>query len=173
MKLEPKDTTTTVHMIFGPQGAGKSTYARNLEMTEKATRFSIDEWMADLFGSDLPQPLDFGWIMERVKRCEQRIWSTAKDVAQNGGNIVLDLGFMKVKNRSEFARLADEAGLATRIHFVTALHELRRQRVMARNLERGATFSFSVTPAMFNFMEKQFEPPTALELSIAKVIQSP
>ncbi|WP_167316035.1 ATP-binding protein [Burkholderia lata] len=31
-----------VHIVFGPQGAGKSTYARTLAAASGATRFSID-----------------------------------------------------------------------------------------------------------------------------------
>jgi predicted kinase len=161
-----------IHLVFGSQGAGKSTYARQLVRSTRATCFSIDEWMNELYSPDMPQPLNFAWIMERVKRCESRIWRTAKDVAQNGGNVVLDLGFMKVKNRLEFSDLAKEAGLNVQMHYVTAPLELRRNRVLARNTTRGETFSFEVTPQMFDFMEKEFEPPTETELSVATVISS-
>lgn len=81
-----------IHIVFGPQGAGKSTYSRNLASSISATRFSIDDWMIELFGPDLSKPLDFDWIMERVKRCERRIWITVADVAENGGNVVLVWG---------------------------------------------------------------------------------
>lgn len=79
---------------------------------------------------------------------------------------------MKTKNLREFSELAEKAGLSVQAHYVTAPHELRRQRVMARNAEKGETFSFEVTPQMFDFMEKEFEPPTATELSIATVYNS-
>jgi predicted kinase len=161
-----------IHLVFGSQGAGKSTYSRQLVQSTGATCFSIDEWMNELYSPDMPKPLNFAWIMERVKRCESRIWQTAKDVAQNGGNVVLDLGFMKVKNRLEFSNLAREAGLTVHMHYVTAPLELRRHRVLARNATRGETFSFEVTPQMFDFMEQQFEPPTQPELSVATVFDS-
>jgi len=55
-----------IHLVFGPQGAGKSTYSRALSENGKATHFSIDDWMVRLYGPDLPQSMNFGWIMARV-----------------------------------------------------------------------------------------------------------
>jgi predicted kinase len=162
----------TVHLVFGPQGAGKTTYARKLAQQSNATRFSIDEWMGELFGPDLAKPIDFGWVMERVQRCERRIWATASEIAKGGGNVVLDLGFMKVGDRLRFTSLAEGSGLPTQLHFVSAPHEVRRGRVVARNKSKGDTFAFEVTAAMFDFMEKHFEPPTEAERSGAIVFNS-
>jgi predicted kinase len=162
----------TVHIVFGPQGAGKTTYSRQLARESNATRFSIDEWMGELFGPDLARPIDFAWVMERVQRCERRIWATASEIAARGGTVVLDLGFMKVGDRLRFASLAESTGLATQLHFVSAPHDLRRSRVVARNKTKGDTFAFEVTPAMFDFMEKHFEPPTDAERSRAIVFSS-
>lgn len=155
----------TVHLISGLQGAGKSTYARRLADETGAVRFSIDEWMHQLYGPDLPQPLDVTWIMERVRRCEQRIWATASEVATAGGDVVLDLGFMTVASRTEFADLARASALPVQLHIVDAPRDLRRERVLARNAARGETFAFEVTPGMFDFMESRFERPTASERS--------
>jgi hypothetical protein len=69
-----------IHLVFGPQGAGKSTLARRLADQHRGLRLSIDEWMAQLDGPDLPQPPDLGWVMARVARCAQRIWALATDL---------------------------------------------------------------------------------------------
>lgn len=162
----------TVHIVFGPQGAGKSTYSRRLAVEARAVHFSVDDWMNQLYGPDLPKPLNFTWIMERVRRCEKRIWTTASEFAQTGGNVVLDLGFMKIDSRTEFVDLAQGRKLPSQLHFVDAPHDIRRKRVLARNSERGETFSFEVTPAMFDFMENEFQRPTDAELSTAVVSTS-
>jgi predicted kinase len=156
---------TTVHLVFGPQGAGKTTYSRQLAEQTAGMRFSIDEWMNELYGPDLPKPLNLGWIMERVWRCESRIWSTAAETVQHGAGVVLDLGFMKMENRSRFVALAEARALPVQMHLVTAPHDLRRRRVLARNTNQGETFAFEVTPSMFDFMEKQFEPATEAEVA--------
>lgn len=162
----------TIHLVYGPQGAGKSTYSRQLAARIDGVRFSIDDWMGQLYGLDLPKPLNFSWIMERVQRCEQRIWATAAEVARTGGNVVLDLGFLKIKSRSGFLALAAANEHPTQLHFVNAPHDLRRSRVLTRNTEKGEAFSFEVTAPMFDFMEREFEPPTEQELSRSTVFNS-
>jgi predicted kinase len=161
-----------IHLVFGPQGAGKSSYSRALAAEIGGTRFSIDEWMAQLYGPDLPVPINLGWIVERVQRCERQIWRTTEQIAKNGGSVVLDLGFMKARNRSAFVEQAKDAGIPSKLHYVSAPHDIRRSRVMTRNFEKGETFSFEVTPAMFDFMEAEFEAPTKLELASVTVFNS-
>jgi predicted kinase len=161
-----------VHIVFGQQGAGKTSYSRKLADREQGVRFSIDDWMGELYNPDFPRPISFPWIMERVWRCERRIWAVASDVTQRGRNVILDLGFMKVDDRSRFIALAQAGNLAVRTHFVTAPLEIRRDRVLSRNVSKGDTFSFEVTPAMFDFMETQFELPTDSELSTCVVFNS-
>ena len=64
-----------VHLICGPVGSGKTAYSRKLASEHNAIVFSIDEWMQNLFGGDLPEQaemakVDFPWFSERVDRCE-------------------------------------------------------------------------------------------------------
>ncbi|MBA4266924.1 MAG: ATP-binding protein [Comamonadaceae bacterium] len=163
---------STVHIVYGPQGAGKSSYALALSEREQALRLSIDPWMAELFGPDVPQRGTMGWIMTRVARCESRIWQTASEVAKKGVPVVLDLGFMRASDRERFACLAAQSGLQVRRHFVSADAVVRRARVQERNQVRGATFAFEVTPDMFDAMEPQFEEPSAEELANSTVHRS-
>lgn len=162
----------TIHVVFGPQGAGKSTYARNLAATTNGVRFSIDDWMSQLYGPDLPVPMNFAWIMQRVQRCEKRIWLCAEEIARTGGSMVLDLGFMKVNSRSLALAWAAANGCLANLHFVNAPHDIRRGRVLGRNAEKGDTFSFVVTEPMFDFIEREFESPTEQELANAVVFNS-
>ena len=74
-----------IHIVFGPQGAGKSTYSKKLSEEVNGIHFSIDDWMWKLFGADLPKSMNLKWIFERVERCEKLIWSTAKNISKTGG----------------------------------------------------------------------------------------
>ena len=115
-------TTPIIHLIFGPQGAGKTTYLRQLADWSACTRFSIDDWMSELFSPDITRPLSFPWVIERVARCEKRIWAVACDVARQGGNVALDLGFMKaasVPNLWRWRRLK-----ACQFSGTTSLHRM-------------------------------------------------
>ena len=161
-----------VHLVFGPQGSGKSTYSKKLAEQVNGVHMSIDEWMWGLYGMDLPKPMNLNWIMERVKRCEKRIWEMTKQISICGGNVVLDLGFMKVKNRELFLTLAEEQNILTQLHYIDASLSIRRKRVLERNNEKGETFSFEVTPVMFDFMENEFEKPTKIELKKSLLIDT-
>ena len=148
-----------VTLVVGCTGAGKTTYARALAEERGAIRFSIDEWMMPLFGPDVPQPIRFDWMMERVNRCEAVIFATAQQAAACGLPVVLDLGFTKKAHRDKFRTLCAEAGLSVAVHFVDALRETRWQRVEQRNRDQGATFAMIVDRSMFDFMEVMWEPP--------------
>lgn len=161
-----------IHLVFGSQGAGKSTYSKELAQKVNGVHLSIDEWMWELYGADLPKSMNLKWIMERVERCEKQIWTTAKQIAICGGNVILDLGFMKVKNRDTFMNLAKEINVSTQLHYVDAPYSVRHKRVEERNVQKGQTFSFEVTPIMFEFMEKEFEKPTEKELQNAVIINT-
>ena len=155
--------TPQILLIVGCTGAGKTTYARALADDIGGLCFSIDEWMMPLFGPDVPEPIQFAWMMERVNRCEAMIWTTAQQAIARGLPVVLDLGFTKQEHRQKFRDLAAAAGLSAAVHFVDVSRETRWQRVQHRNAEQGDTFAMHVDRAMFDFMESLWEPPVQAE----------
>ncbi|CAN5857145.1 hypothetical protein BH11PSE1_BH11PSE1_01600 [soil metagenome] len=164
--------TATLHVIFGPSGAGKSTYARELARSEPAVHFAIDDWMARLFAADMPEPLEFEWMMARVERCEAQIWSVAAATMAAGTSVILDLGLMRKTDRARVAEIAEAVELPIQFHFVTASAEVRRARVLERNEVRGETFALDVNPDMFDFIEGVYEAPDAAELKGAIISES-
>lgn len=162
--------TATLHVIFGPQGAGKSTYARDLARRLPAVAFAIDDWMGRLFGPDMPEPLEFDWMMERVDRCEAQIWSTAAGVIAAGTSVVLDLGLMRRSDRARVAEIAQAVEIPLQWHFVDAPLEARRERVLGQRDGEGSRML--VTPEMFHFTEKAYEAPDEAELRGCIVSQS-
>jgi predicted kinase len=164
--------TATLHVIFGPSGAGKSTYAKQLARSEPAVHFAIDEWMARLFAADMPEPLEFEWMMARIERCEAQIWSVTASTMACGTSVILDLGLMRKSDRARVAEIAEAVELPLQFHFVTASSEVRRARVLERNEVRGETFSIEVSPDMFDFIEGVYEAPDADELKGAIISES-
>lgn len=150
-------------LVVGCTGAGKSTYARALADQLGGLRFSIDEWMVELFWADSPQPIEFAWTMERVNRCEAQIFAMAKQAARRGVSAVLDLGFTTKAHRDKFRALGEEAGLSVAVHFVDVPAEERWRRVEQRNAQQGETYSLTVDRGMFDFMEGLWEPPNETE----------
>jgi len=162
----------TLHMVYGASGAGKTTFSMALAHRLGGVHFPIDRWMQDLFGPDLPAELTVDWVGARVARCEALIWATAAELVPLGLDVVLDLGFMQRSDRERFAGLAAAAGFQLDRHYLHADAHLRRDRVMARNVDQGPTYSVPVSPAMFEFAEGLFEYPSADEQALGAIIQT-
>lgn len=162
----------TLHVIFGPSGAGKTTYANAFARRENAVAFILDEWMARLFAPDMPEPIEYEWMIQRVARCEAQIWSVAAGVLATGAPVILDIGLMRKADRDRVREIAEATGLPLQFHYVTASAEVRRARVAERNVVRGENFAIEVTPEMFEFVEGVFETPEPAELEGAIVSES-
>jgi predicted kinase len=164
--------TATLNVIFGPSGAGKTTYANAFARREHAVAFILDEWMAQLFGPDIPAQVEYPWLVERVGRCEAQIWSTVAAVMASGTSVILDLGLMRKADRDRIREIAEAVELPLQWHYVTAAQEARRARVAERTQVHGKSFALQVTPDMFEFVEGVFEAPSPEELAGAIVSES-
>ena len=153
----------SAHVIYGPVAAGKSTFAIRLATERNAVRFAVDDWMHTLFAPDLRSDIDMAWALDRVARCQAMIGRLAHQILATGRDVVLELGLMREEDRARARASIEAAGHQVAFYFVDADVATRRQRVAHRNVERGATYSFEVTPGMFEAIERQFERPTARE----------
>ena len=144
----------TVHLVFGRVGAGKTTYARQYARDRRAVFFCLDEWMANLFTMDAPQPLTLAWMLPRVERAERQIWAAAQQILAAGVDVVLELGFFTRAQRDRMRALA--AGHEIQTHVVDAPAAVRRDRVRARN--QSAEMTIEVDDATFDWAEGYFEP---------------
>lgn len=164
--------SATLHVIFGPTGAGKTAYAHTFARREKAVAFVLDEWMAKLFAPDMPDPVEYDWMIDRVQRCEAQIWSTAAGVLATGVSVILDIGLMRRADRDRVREIAEATELPLQFHFVTADVDVRRARVTERTTVQGDNFAIEVSPAMFDFAEGVFEHPRPDELAGAIISDS-
>jgi predicted kinase len=160
-------TEHSIHLICGSTGAGKTTYANRLSDEVGGIVFSIDQWMTALFWMDSPSPIEAAWSMERVRRCNDQIWTVAAQVASRGTPCILDLGFTRLKERSEIVVLARAIGLSAQLHVLDVPLAERWRRVQSRNAEKGEThqLQFAVTRGMFDFVETLWEPPDDKEMA--------
>ncbi|MBM3648063.1 MAG: ATP-binding protein [Alphaproteobacteria bacterium] len=158
-------TDPMLHMICGGVGAGKTTYALGLSRRLGGIHFSIDEWMTALFGRDTPPRLRWDWIAERATRCEALIARMACQSAYLGVPAVLDQAFLCAADRARLVAIAEQERLSVQLHYLDVPSDERWRRVTARNVDKGNTFTIELTREMFDFFEKRWEPPTAVELA--------
>jgi predicted kinase len=161
---------STVHLICGAVGAGKTTYAIALATRASAVRLSMDDWMRNLFLADRPNPHGVEWFLERTARCEVQMWDLAESIIERGVDVVFDLGLPRLEDRDRCRGRGMQTKGAVKLHYLDVDVETRRARVRRRNVERAGTYAFEVTDAMFDFMETWFEPPTEDELYGAMIV---
>jgi predicted kinase len=155
-----------LHLIIGPVGAGKSTFGNKLSRGIGAVRLTLDEWMARLFGDDeRPAEGRVTWYMERTARCIEQIWSLTEQLMEIDVPVVLEIGLIQRSARQEFYARIDAAELDHSVYVVDADRDVRRQRVIQRNQEKGATFSMEVPPDFFELASDLWEPPDIDECS--------
>jgi predicted kinase len=149
-----------VHLIIGPVGAGKSTFALRLCREHRAVRLTLDEWMARLFGRDeRPAVGRLEWYVERRDRCIEQLWQLTKQLIGVGTNVVLEIGLIQQREREEFYARVDQERMGLTVYVIDAPRELRRERVQRRNEEQGETFSMEVPPYFFELASDMWEPP--------------
>ncbi len=144
-----------IHMICGPVGVGKTTYAIALAQELGAVRFSIDDWLSELFFPDQPDPLTYDWAVARARRCETRSLAVSQDILAAGRDVIWDMGFMERDQRARVLGQVADTPYGVRLHVLEAPADVRRARVAQRNINKPDGYVMDVTDEIFDFMENR------------------
>jgi predicted kinase len=147
-----------LHLIVGPVGAGKSTFANQLAAEHRAVRMNLDQWMAQLFSADRQSGTTMDWYFDRTERCMEQIWHLTESLIDVGTSVVLEIGLIRKHERERLYQRVDTNGYDLTVYVLDAPRELRRERVQQRNLEQGETFSMVVPPHIFELASDMWEP---------------
>lgn len=153
----------TIHLIEGPVGAGKSTYAGKLALSQQAPHLNLDEWMVTLFSPDRPADGFMEWYGECKRRCIQQIWDVACELLNTTDHVILELGLVQLADREDFYRRVDGTDFELRVHLLDTPLEVRRQRVRGRNEEQSGTFKMAVSDEMFELANSFWQEPDEAE----------
>ena len=147
-----------IYLVMGPVGAGKTTFAMGLSQDRHALFLNLDEWMSVLFQPDRPETGLWEWYRDRVQRCKQQIQRIIESASLVGIEVILELGLVRRNDRDDFISWLDSTGADLKIYLLDAPREVRRARVVRRNIERGASFSMEVPPEMFELASDTWQP---------------
>ena len=147
-----------IHLIEGPVGAGKSTYAGQLGVRHAAPRLILDDWMATLFRPDRPDTGVMEWYAQRKDRCIDQIWKVTCDLIDAGSDVVLELGLIQRSLRQRLYDRVEDVGYDLTVYVLEASREVRRERVRDRNRHRGTTYSMDVPDPFFEMASDMWEP---------------
>lgn len=154
---------TTIHLVEGPVGAGKSTYAGRLSLDLSAPVLNLDEWMVTLFRPDRPDTGFMAWYQDRKARCIEQIWKVASDLVELGSPVILELGLVQRADREAFYHRVDGTDHPLEVHVLDAPTALRRQRVRHRNETQTGTFRMVVSDEVFALANAAWQPPDEQE----------
>lgn len=146
-----------IHLIEGPVGSGKSTFATTLSREVKAPRLTLDDWMATLFSPDRPPTDLIEWYSERKNRCMEQIWKVTTSIMEADSDVILELGLIQQKNRIDFLERIEATDLALKVYVLDAPREIRSERVKQRNLNKGFTYSMEVPDHIFEIASDMWE----------------
>jgi predicted kinase len=152
---------STLFLICGLPGAGKTTLARQLEASQPALRLSPDEWIVQL----LADPADTIKLDRLRSPVEAVQWEVAKRTLALGIDVVLEWGFWSRDERNRYRSEAEALGARVELRYL----DVGRDELWGRLSRRNANLppgTFTVTEDQLDLWLSWFEPPTADELTV-------
>lgn len=143
----------TLHLIHGLSGSGKTTFARKLARELRAVRFTPDEWMVALHGTNPPEAV----FRPQHEKIMGLIWSHAERVLGAGTEVVLDAGFWSRASRDDARRRAEAMRVICRFYAMKCSREEARSRVLARTAQMPPG-ELEISEPTFEFLARQMEP---------------
>src|SRR5262245_15244576 len=117
------------HLLSGPVGAGKTTFARSLAEEQRAVVFSIDDWMIRLFGHHMPRDV----FHARLTACMGVIYETSTRLLELGTDVVLDCGYWRREHRAHAREQLRASGAELRWYYFDVPPSERWSRLERRN----------------------------------------
>lgn len=148
---------TTLFLMVGLPGAGKTTVARELATSHHALRLTPDEWHLPLFGESLRAD-------GKRDVLEGRLITVALRTLRLGTSVVLDFGFWGRDERSALRWLADEAGVLCQVVYLPVELGVQLARIAGRQA-RTPHGTFPMHEADIVAWRDQFQAPDAAELA--------
>jgi predicted kinase len=159
----------SIHLVEGPIGAGKSTFARRLARQLPGVHLALDEWFVRLYSPDRPNTDFVNWYLQRKDRLLALMWAHAKNFASANVNPILELGLIQRQARHDFYEQARREDVQLNVYLLDAPEDVRWERVEHRNEHKGETFSMVVPQQIFEVASAMWEPPDEDEIRTQQI----
>ncbi len=146
-------------LICGLPGAGKTTLAKQLELSQSALRLCPDEWITSIL-ADVTDTFEMDRLRTPVESVQ---WEVAKRALTLGVNVILENGFWSREERASYRSQAEALGAQVQLIYL----DVERDELWARLSKRNQNVpqgSFAVSEDQLDLWLSWFEPPTADEI---------
>ena len=144
----------TVHIFTGLPCSGKTKLAMEIEQKEGAVRFSIDEWLVDIFDQ---QSFDNSFF-DITDRLKDRLWETAVSFLHSGKDVILDWNMWSYERRKKWVSRIEAVDAQHKLYFLSVPKPILRERVQERN-ENPPAGTHIVPLEEFDRYSSHFLPP--------------
>lgn len=144
----------TLMLMCGLPGAGKTTLARQLEVTRRAVRLCPDEWIDPL----LLQPIDAHELARLRAPIEAIQWELTVRLLALGQNVILEWGFWPREERELYRARAQALGAQVEIYVLLAPIDTLWERLDRRNRQLSPG-TFFISKTQLELWWPLFEPP--------------
>lgn len=161
----------TIYLIVGLPGAGKTTRAKELEVSEPALRLTPDDWQMAVFHEDSPLRWRSKERADHRDRIEGKLIELGMRAAGLGIDVIFDFGLWGRDERSALRWMADSLGVPVQVVYLPIDHDQQLRRIADRyGSEPG---QFRMSDAELQQWQVQFEAPDHDELLGRRIPQVP
>jgi predicted kinase len=145
---------TTLYLLCGKIGAGKSTLARRLAAQPATLLVTMDHWMSILFPTENRTIEDFARLSARLRAA---MGPHVIDILRQDVSVVLDFPANTVKWRNWMRSLITEANVGHELHVLDVPDAICKARLRKRN--ESGEHQYQVDETTFDLFMKYFAPP--------------
>lgn len=142
---------TTIHLMCGFIGFGKTTIAKQMAEKLPAVCLTHDEFMVKLYGRNIPYE-EFRSDYEKV---DDVLWNMAEKIIAVGVDVIMDYGFWSHADRKKVFERAQNITESVVFHNVCCDMVTAKQRILKRSAENPGELLIGENE--FNTLAKNFE----------------